>query len=587
MADTVNLMVVGVTGGLSREEITKNLVDEFGQDASSFNDLIAAAFGDTDAYAAQSGVNFVTAEAGSEQLQKLGLECKIVTGEEADEPTAGSSNGADELQSSDTASAASEAATPDDSSLADLSLDDLAAAASDETADKKPIDKGMSLDVGDDLDFSDELGAIDVAMPADTTTEQDSSSSASTEDASDAEDADLDFSDELDSIGNPEAGADIAADKADEPAKADAAQASTDEVPATEKETDNNVNQKDDGQAAIASVVAADTEELTAELVDPAPLAKEKKDNVVLDDGGLSLSDDDSAPLTKPKTKSNPDAADDGGLSLADNSLSDSSDLTAGTDSVVSVEEPASQDKSAEPAASEASDDSSASEDLFADEFESLESPADEAAADESPAKETPANESQETETEVQANETKVTETEDVATESQASKDSDSESVSDDTEVSFDESTDQLSEEDDTQSADATVTFESDESDADDSEQPVLSTLASIAELAAKSKDQTAESASSVVSDGDTAESSSENGSEPAASGGLVLSAQPAPSVVPQVTPAEDLDQASPAVDQSVTEQSADQSSGVAQPDPAQMNNSAVEPIAALSLIHI
>ena len=429
-------------------------------------------------------------------------------------------------------------------------------------------------------------------MPADVPTEQDSSPSASNEDASDLEDADLDFSDELGSIGNPEPGA----DKADEPAKADSKQAPAEE-PAIEKEADSKedskANQKNDGQAAIASVVAADTEELTAELVDPAPLAKAKKDNVVLDDGGLSLSDDDSAPLTKPKTKSNPDAADDGGLSLTDNSLSDSSDLTAGTDSVASVEEPASQDKSAEPAASEASEDSSASEDLFADEFESLESPADETPANETlatedtatedSANETPASESPKIETEVKTNEAKDTEIEDVETESQASKDSDSESVSDDTEVSFDESTDQLSEDDDTRSADATVTSESDESDADDSEQPVLSTLASIAELAAKSKDQTAQSASSVVSDADTAESSSANDSEPAASGGLVLSAQPAPSVVPEVTPAEDLDQASPAVDQSVTEQSADQSSGVAQPDPAQMNNSGAEPIAASS----
>ena len=169
-------------------------------------------------------------------------------------------------------------------------------------------------------------------------------------------------------------------------------------------------------------------------------------------------------------------------------------------------------------------------------------------------------------------------------TESQASKDSDSESVSDDTEVSFDESTDQLSEGDGTESPDATDTSESDESDADHSEKPVLSTLASIAELAAKSKEKTTVSANSAVNDGDATESPSVNDSEPAASGGLVLSAQPAPSVVPQVTPAEDLDQQpAPAVDQSVTEQSTEQSAGAALPDTAQMNNSGAETIATSS----
>jgi len=41
---------------------------------------------------------------------------------------------------------------------------------------------------------------------------------------------------------------------------------------------------------------------------------------VEVDDGGLSLSSDDSAPLTAPREKAAPDAADDGGLSLSANS---------------------------------------------------------------------------------------------------------------------------------------------------------------------------------------------------------------------------------------------------------------------------
>ena len=578
MADTVNLMVVGVAGGLSKEEITKNLVDEFGQDASSFKDLIAAAFGDTDAYAAQSGVNFVTAEAGSEQLQKLGLECKIVTSDDDESNTDQPLDNAEEPQSSEADIAVSDAEAIEDSTgkSADQASTDQTSA--DQTsADKAPADKGMALDVGNDLDFSDELGAIDVSLPAaatDTTEQSDAIEEAS--------DSDLDFSDELGSIGTQE----IDSDKTNEPSQLDSKPAPKEEATVeTEKApdsvADSTVRQKKDGEAAIASVVAADTEELAAELIDPAPLAKPKKDNVVLDDGGLSLSDDDAAPLTKPKAKSNPDAADDGGLSL-----SDSSDLTASADSVVQAEKPASQDESAEPAATtadeskgsesdigtnETSEDSSSSEDLFADDFEDLESSAEEASA----------NEKRDTETEVKSDETEITEIEDLAAEKQAAQDQDSDgkSVSDDPGASSDASADQLSEEDDAQSVDATDASESEESesDSDDNEKPVLSTLASIAELAAKSSAKTPVSVNSGASDGGAEapdESSSANDSEPAASGGLVLSAQPAPSVVPQVTPAEELDQPSP-----VAEQSAD----AALPDSAQMSDSITEPVAAAS----
>ena len=45
----------------------------------------------------------------------------------------------------------------------------------------------------------------------------------------------------------------------------------------------------------------ASFDDLEADLIDPAPAEKaEKKEPVELDDGGLSLSDDDSAPLTQP-----------------------------------------------------------------------------------------------------------------------------------------------------------------------------------------------------------------------------------------------------------------------------------------------
>ncbi len=100
---------------------------------------------------------------------------------------------------------------------------------------------------------------------------------------------------------------------------------------------------KADVPEALAGGVADAGDELEADLIDPVAIEKEDKEaveindgglslsadndaplttpkeksNTAVDDGGLSLSDDQSAPLTAPKKKANPDAADDGGLNLS------------------------------------------------------------------------------------------------------------------------------------------------------------------------------------------------------------------------------------------------------------------------------
>ncbi len=74
---------------------------------------------------------------------------------------------------------------------------------------------------------------------------------------------------------------------------------------------------KADVPEALAGGVADAGDELEADLIDPAPIEKEDKEAVEIDDGGLSLSADNDAPLTAPKEKSNT-AVDDGGLSLSE-----------------------------------------------------------------------------------------------------------------------------------------------------------------------------------------------------------------------------------------------------------------------------
>lgn len=290
MSDTVNLMVVGVSGDLSRAEITQKLVEEFGQSPVAFDPLLDAAFGETAPYAAQSDVNYSVAEAGKTQLESFGIVCLISS--DAQEtlavvtPTVAASA---DMASTD---ALIEEPEVPESVVSDLSEEVLSADPS--------LDPESS--VTDDEDAVDFENDIDTGEPATTASdtiedaidkvEADASSEELTFDAEAEEFGEVDFSEEMGDMGLP----------VDENA---------DVGPSSEKKP------KSDVPEALESVSFDD---LQADLIDPGPVVKEKKEPVVMDDGGLSLSDDDSAPLTTPKAKSNPDAADDGGISLADES---------------------------------------------------------------------------------------------------------------------------------------------------------------------------------------------------------------------------------------------------------------------------
>ncbi len=119
----------------------------------------------------------------------------------------------------------------------------------------------------------------------------------------------VDFSDELQTLS-------------DEPKPEDSA------------ETSATSTDKSDVPDALADSASGD---LQAELVDPAPAAKVKKEAVELDDGGLSLSADNDTPLTTPKQKSNPENADDGGLSLSDDNTPADSQAVASVPSTESA----------------------------------------------------------------------------------------------------------------------------------------------------------------------------------------------------------------------------------------------------------
>jgi len=118
--------------------------------------------------------------------------------------------------------------------------------------------------------------------------------------------AEVDFSDELETL---------TAVKSEEPSAGEVEQDENPQVETDEGESAESVAaSKSDVPEALAG---SNADDLQAELIDPAPAKKEAKAAVEADDGGLSLSTDDSAPLTAAKKKADPEAADDGGLSLS------------------------------------------------------------------------------------------------------------------------------------------------------------------------------------------------------------------------------------------------------------------------------
>ncbi len=129
----------------------------------------------------------------------------------------------------------------------------------------------------------------------------------------------LDFTDENVGEGFANAESSDADDKSADDAVGSSADATADTEEFSldsESEADKpvEVKAKTDVPEAFADL---DFGDLEADLIDPAPAEKSpKKEPVELDDGGLSLSSDESEPLTAPKAKSDPQAADDGGLSL-------------------------------------------------------------------------------------------------------------------------------------------------------------------------------------------------------------------------------------------------------------------------------
>jgi len=356
MTDKVDLQVVGKEGDVSRAEMTQLLVDAFNQSGSAFENLLDAAYGETSPYSAQSDVDMATAEEGRQQLEELGLVCRIV---EAGSNTvvgaiaAGTSakpsitDVAEQTSITDTGAAAKSPATADTESVAEFDIGDLEfedTSAEDDTDDAVASVRKMNstLEKDADLEFTEELDSVKSEDGG-----ENEQSVKQIESELDIEAGNPEFSDEFESDDDSGGASGISAAKSMEKPKADIAA----DVDFSESIDDSvapmlskKAARKSRGDVPDA-LEGASFDDLEADLIDPAPAEKaEKKEPVELDDGGLSLSDGDSAPLTQPKSKSDSvglslsdddsapltqpksksdSVADDGGLSLDDNSLTD------------------------------------------------------------------------------------------------------------------------------------------------------------------------------------------------------------------------------------------------------------------------
>ncbi len=344
MANNVDLMVVGAADGVSADELTQRLVSEFGQPAEAFTELVAAACGSGNKYAAQSSVTLDTAVEGQAKLEDLGVVCELLVGGEvvsssgfsnpaaeieatAPEPEAPADETAIELQTSvdavdasdiDVEEPASSDAPEEVISLdIDEKADDLLDAPSDdnsasETADD--ADDGLPAENGLDIvavSFDDELGSLGTREISTDTQPDDSDSEG-------LESVEIDFNDELDSLedltiekedNKPQAQEQTSAvaEVLKEDTKADAGQAVAEQAEPAEESVEQNIDK-----------ISLDDIELTDEAATPGPVAEKPEQAAgkpAEEPLELTLAVDDSAPLTKPKKKSD-SKPDDGGLTL-------------------------------------------------------------------------------------------------------------------------------------------------------------------------------------------------------------------------------------------------------------------------------
>lgn len=383
MTDTVDLIVVGVEGDIPRADMSSSLVKQFKQEAYMFEALLDGAYGESAPYAAQTDVERSLAEDGKAQLEKLGLICTILpTGEKPEPaaiPAAPPVDSAEKTSASisdlDTDNADSalasfksgdeiveEAVESDEVSfdIDEVSSGDSALASFKKGAEKDNKSSSNEVDFSDDMESvaadSDALGLADAKQAKNNVAELDDSINHDFSDqiedvgadkiASGLKEAqkakpdfnadveDVDFSDHVGSIGIHEKDPltpEVSKSKLEE----EAAERNLNSFPKEDTETSidfsdeleilssgpapaefDGVANKADVPEALADAASLDLE---ADLIDPAPIEKEEKAPVEIDDGGLSLSADNDAPLTAPKEKST-EVVDDGGLSLSEDS---------------------------------------------------------------------------------------------------------------------------------------------------------------------------------------------------------------------------------------------------------------------------
>lgn len=354
MAQNVDLMVVGTSDGASATELTQRLVVEFGQPAEAFTDLVAAACGSGGSYAAQTKVSLDTAVEGQMQLEKLGVVCNVLMDgevmggtpvkppnesalieEPAESEISSAVEGIDQQPDVSAEAEVEVSAVVDppletDVPVAGLPIEaetteskpDTTSEESSEANDQLPVTNGLEVT---NVSFGDELDLLGrgPSMSADTSGE-----SGELEEHLPAENGlevtDISFNDELGSLDDEvEKTRDkIKIEQEHEKEKA-VKVAHTASKPEIRKTEAADIAEADDGLTVDDS-----SDELSAELnfeiedepqvakshsetdAEPAPELKAGEDLE------LSLSVDDSSPLTKPKPKTGK-APDDGGLTLS------------------------------------------------------------------------------------------------------------------------------------------------------------------------------------------------------------------------------------------------------------------------------
>ncbi len=298
MAQKVDLMVIGATDGVSASELTERLVTEFGQPAEVFADLVAAACSGEKPYAAQSNVTLDTANEGREQLEKLGVVCQMLVD---GKPIGGNKPAPVQPISEPKAEpAAPPTATPAVESVAEETP------VNDEE-NHLPVEDGMKIV---DVNFSDEIGSLGPDSrkhEAEKDPNDEQEEHLPTENG--LEVVDINFNDELGSLDEDLAGlkAKSSAGKTEQK-KAEPESAEKIELPDPPQDEARPAVQEVKPEAAPESDEKKPDTSATLELSlsddDSTPLTRPKqKGNTVPDDGGLTLSLDDDAPVQLPKKK--------------------------------------------------------------------------------------------------------------------------------------------------------------------------------------------------------------------------------------------------------------------------------------------